>query len=213
MKLSTLRSTFTALFAALICVGTFISIPLPGGVPITVQNMFAILGACVLGGIHGAGAVGIFITLGGLGLHVFSGMTGGIGIIAGPTGGFFIGYFIGALAAGLIAGTPSTLEKRFRWKTWLRLMAASAVGFTLVYVPAIPWFISVMASRGKSVDIQTALSWTLVPFIPGDVIKCIVTVPLAAVLRPVVARYLHPADEDERMFNELKQRLEKEGRL
>ena len=72
MKPKTLRSTFTVLFAALICLGCFISIPI-GPVPITIQNMFAILAACILGGLNGAGAVGIFIVLGTIGLPVFSG--------------------------------------------------------------------------------------------------------------------------------------------
>ena len=80
MSKSTIRSVFIALFAALICSGCFISIPI-GLVPVTVQNMFALMSGVILGSIHGAAAVGIFLLLGALGIPVFSGVKGGIAII------------------------------------------------------------------------------------------------------------------------------------
>ena len=194
MKSSTLRSVFIALFAALICAGCFISVPLPGLVPITVQNMFAILSGVLLGNIQGAAAVGIFLVLGSIGVPVFSGMTGGLAIMTGPTGGFLIGYFLGALAAGLIAGIPRVAEKKRTVKTTLRIILATLAGFFCNYLPGIPWFMSVMTSRGKEVDLAFALKACLIPFIPGDTIKIVVTIILAMVLRPTVARYLYPED-------------------
>ena len=196
-KASILRTTFTALFAALICIGCFISIPLPGGVPITVQNLFAMLAALILGGVQGAGSVGLFIILGIIGVPVFSGLKGGWAVFVGPTGGFIWGYFLAALVAGLIVGTPHTFEKRFGIKMWLRIILASLAGFALIYAPGIPWFIHVMAEKGKPQTVSAALNATLIPFIPGDTIKFIISIPLAAVLRPIAARYLYPDDEQE----------------
>lgn len=201
MKLRTrnsiLRSTFTAMFAAIICLGTFISIPLPGGVPITTQNLFAILSALVLGGLHGAGSVGIFIIIGALGVPVFSGVTGGFAILAGPRGGFLWGFFLGAIVSGLIVGTPHVQEKKFSAKMWIRITIASLIGFAVIYLPGIPWYMHEMAGQGKSLTVSAALKLVLVPFIPGDFIKFVISVPLAAVLRPVAARYLYPADQQE----------------
>ena len=210
-KSSIVRTTFTALFAALICLGCVISIRLPGGVPITVQNLFAMLAALVLGGLQGAGAVGLFLVLGILGLPVFSGATGGWAIFVGPTGGFLWGYFLAAVVAGLIAGTPFVEEKKFKLKNWLKLALASLVGFALIYAPGIPWFIHVMAGKGNPVNFTKALEYTLIPFIPGDLLKFLVSVPLAAILRPVAARYLYPDDEAE--MEEIIGELEKRKRF
>ena len=192
MKTTTLRSVFTALFAALICAGCFISVPLPGLVPISIQNMFAILSGIILGGLQGAGAVGIFLVLGALGIPVFSGMTGGFAVITGPTGGFLVGYFLGALIGGFVAGVPSVSENRRSPRHILRIAIATVIGYVFNYLPGIPWFISVMTNRGKDIDLAFALKACLIPFIPGDSIKIVLTIILALVLRPTVARYLYP---------------------
>src|SRR5574344_596437 len=90
---------FTALFAALIAAGVFIQIPLPGGVPITVQDMMALLSGLMLGPIYGTLAVAVFLLLGIIGLPVFTGKAGIQVLIAGPTGGFLWGYLFAAFAA------------------------------------------------------------------------------------------------------------------
>ena len=98
MNTATLKSVFTALFAALICAGSVIAIP-AGPVPIVLQNAFAVLAGLLLGPIQGAGAVGLFLIAGALGLPVFSGGKGGFAVFAGPTGGYLAGYFFAALVA------------------------------------------------------------------------------------------------------------------
>lgn len=197
MKKSTLSSVFTTLFAALICAGCFISVPLPGLVPISIQNMFAILSGVLLGGIQGAASVGIFLVLGVLGIPVFSGMSKGIAVLAGPTGGFLVGYFLGALFAGLVAGRPRVSEKKPSVASVLRIICATLVGYIFNYLPGIPWFMRVMTARGKEgVDLSYALKACLIPFIPGDSIKIVVTILLALALRPTVARYLNPENEN-----------------
>lgn len=215
MKTAVKRFCFTAVFAALICIGCFISIPLPGGVPITVQNLFAVLAALIMGGLQGASSVGIFLIIGVIGVPVFSGVKGGWAVFTGPTGGFLWGYYIGAVVAGLIAGTPHTFEKKFRIKTWLRLALASFAGFALIYAPGIPWFMHVMDESGKPQTFISALNMTLIPFIPGDLIKLVLSVPLAAVLRPVAARYLYPDDERElkELIDGMKKKKERNQRI
>ena len=195
MSKSTIRSVFITLFAALICSGCFISIPI-GLVPVTVQNMFALMSGVILGSIHGAAAVGIFLLLGALGIPVFSGVKGGIAIISGPTGGFLIGYFVGALAAGLIAGSPKLEEKKLTAKVAGKIILATLVAFILNYAAGIPWFMSVMEAKGAAKSLHEALKICLIPFIPGDSIKIIVTIILSLLIRPVVARYLTDDDAD-----------------
>ena len=196
-KASTKKIVFTALFAALICAGCFISIPLPGLVPITVQNMFAVLAGTVLGGVQGAAAVGIFLILGAVGIPVFSGVKGGFAILTGPTGGFLIGYFLGALVAGLILGKPSVSEKKPTALNVIAVIIATVVGFVLNYLPGIPWFLAVMAGRGAEKTVSQAMQACLIPFIPGDSIKIVVTIILTLILRPVCARFLYSDYEED----------------
>ena len=178
-----LKSVFTALFAALIAVSGFISIPLPGSpVPVVLQNMMPVLAAALLGGVQGAGAAGLFLLAGMLGLPVFSGGRGGMAVILGPTGGFLIGYFLAAAAAGFYIGKP-LIER----KTPLhRIIVGTFLGFICIYIPGIAQFIKV---TGKG--FTEALSLACIPFLPGDGIKAVLTVVLAAKLRPVIVRYLY----------------------
>jgi biotin transport system substrate-specific component len=190
MKTTTLRSVFVALFAALIAAGCFIAIPIgPAGVPIVLQNMIAILSACIMGGIQGAAAVGLFLAAGALGIPVYSGGHGGVAHLAGPTGGFLIGYFFGALAAGLIAGKPSPDENKVRISQIIRLTFAALAGFVIVYVPGVYQF---MHLTGKS--FLTTMTLCVLPFLPGDVIKITLTVIISLKIRPAAGRYLY-ADE------------------
>lgn len=85
------------LFAAIIAVFTLITIPLPSGVPITLQTFAVALCGYTLGCGKGTVATAVYVALGAVGLPVFSGMKGGISVLAGPTGGYIYG-FIGMTA-------------------------------------------------------------------------------------------------------------------
>lgn len=186
MKTQSLRTIFIILFATFICAGCFIAVPVgPGGVPIIMQNMIAVLASVILGGFGGLFSVLIFITAGALGLPVYSGATGGVAHLLGPTGGFIIGYIFAALAAGLISGVPSVSEKSFSRRSVLKLTLASLAGFAVLYIPGVLWFMHV---TGK--PFGATMAACVVPFIPGDIIKLVLTVLIAAKLRPVSARYL-----------------------
>ena len=110
-----LRSSFIALFAAIISFGAFIRIPL-GPVPIVFQNILCVFSGIVFGGIYAGAPTALFLTAGLIGLPVYSGGTGGLGVWAGPTGGFLLGYLLAAVLAGLIAGKPRVTEKQLSLK-------------------------------------------------------------------------------------------------
>ena len=95
---------FIGIFAAAMVIVAQITIPLPGGVPMTLQTFIVPLAGAVLGSKKGAIAAVVYILLGAVGLPVFSGFRGGIGVIAGPTGGFVLSYPIMALVVGLWGG-------------------------------------------------------------------------------------------------------------
>ena len=81
----------SALFAAIIAVLAQLSIPLPNGVPITLQT-FAIALCGFFLGIKAIVPVVIYVLIGAVGMPVFSSLKGGIGAITGATGGFIIGF-------------------------------------------------------------------------------------------------------------------------
>ncbi|MGN0115602.1 MAG: biotin transporter BioY [Acutalibacteraceae bacterium] len=90
-----------AMFAAIGAVTSWISIPMPSGVPITLQTFGMALIGYTLGYKYGTLSVGVYVALGAIGVPVFSGFKGGFGVIAGPTGGFIIGFIFMAAICGL----------------------------------------------------------------------------------------------------------------
>ncbi len=82
--------TLIAMFAAIMAVCSWISIPAP--VPFTLQTMAVFLAVGLLGGKRGTIAVAIYILLGAVGLPVFAGFSGGLGTLLGLTGGYIFGF-------------------------------------------------------------------------------------------------------------------------
>ena len=189
-----LKVSFVALFAAIICVGCFIRIPL-GVIPIVLQNMLCILCGVLLGGVLGGAPTALFLLAGLIGLPVYSGGTGGLAVWLGPTGGFLPGYLLGALAAGLIAGKSDISEKKISVKSVVRISAAVVCGLIILYIPGVIRFSYWATAAGKVPAEKTALAYTMgacvIPYIPGDILKAVIAVPVALKLRPVLAQYLY----------------------
>lgn len=93
---------FVGLSIALIAVSAWVTIPI-GPVPFTLQMLSISFLICALKPTQAIAAVYGYVVLGAIGVPVFSGMRGGIGVILGPTGGFIDGYLIGVpMAVGLL---------------------------------------------------------------------------------------------------------------
>ena len=176
----------TALFAALISAGCFIQIPLPGGVPVAIQDMLAMLSGMILGPVYGAGAVVIFLVLGCIGLPVFTGKAGAQVILGGPTGGFLIGYLLGALAAGLVLAALLPLGRRHSTAvSYVVITIAALVATFVLFACGIVRFMQLTGYEfGKT------MAAVLLPFIPGNIIKLILMVMLTKKFRPIVNGYL-----------------------
>lgn len=100
------KMTAAAVFCAVLAVLSQIVIPLPAGVPVTLQTFGVALCGCCLGWQGGLVAMGVYLLLGGCGLPVFSAFGSGLGWLMGPTGGFLWGFLPLALCCGLRARTP-----------------------------------------------------------------------------------------------------------
>ena len=182
------RLVFSALFAAIIAVSGFLIIPLPGGVPIVLKNLFVVLSGTILGGWYGGLSIVIFLAAGLIGLPVFV-LPGGPGVFLTSLGGYLIGYFIASLAAGLISGKPRQSERKITAGLCLRLTLASFAGFFLVDLCGSLYLMIL----NPSMSLKAALLAGMVPFLAGDAIKLAVSIPLALKLRPVAARYFEGA--------------------
>ena len=107
-KLTTYQMAVTALMAAVLCVLGPLSVPI-GAIPISLSNFVICLAAWLLGARFGTLSVAIYLAIGLVGVPVFSGYGAGIAKLAGPTGGYLVGYllmaFIGGDAACYVLGT------------------------------------------------------------------------------------------------------------
>ena len=165
-----LRMTiYTALFAALIAAGAFIAIPI-GPVPIVLQNMFVLLAGLVLGPRWGLAAIALYLFMGACGFPVFSGGTGGMGRLFGPTGGYLLAYIPTVAVTGILAN--------IRGHRYLTDALAMLAGSFIIYGGGVPWL---KFATGMPWD--KALSLGLVPFIPGDIIKIAAGTWAAGVMR------------------------------
>ena len=101
-KIKTADTVVCALFAAIICVISPWSLPISGEVPISLATAAIYLASACAGWKRGTVSVLLYIVIGALGVPVFSSFRGGLSVIAGPTGGYIIGYLPCAFICGFI---------------------------------------------------------------------------------------------------------------
>jgi len=167
-----IRISLIALFAALCAGGAFISLPLPGNpVPIVLQNLLVVLSGLLLGPLAGSAAVGIFILLGAVGFPVFSGGSGGFAVLAGPTGGYIVGYLAAAFIAGLIG----------RKRTVAFSAVAAAAGFLVILAIG-----ALRLGFYNHIDAGKAFLAGVLPFLPGDALKCVIAAFLGVKVGPFI---------------------------
>lgn len=156
-------------------------IPLPWTpVPITGQTFAVLLGAVLLGRWWGGVSLATYIGLGIAGVPWFNGWTGGIARIAGPTGGYLIGFILAALFLGYFVD-KYVKARSFRSLLGLMLFA----DFVLVFGPGLIqlhlW--SNLAGQG-TIGFYQLLTMGLLPFIAGDVVKVVAAAGAAWALLP-----------------------------
>ena len=174
----TAKLLFCALFAALTAVCSFISIPLPfTPVPVNLATLSVFLAGGLLGGRYGAASQMVYLLLGAFGAPVFHNFTGGFGILAGPTGGYIIGYISAAFVTGLI------VELRKGKCSWGILLPAMLAGLLSCYLLGTVWFM-LLTGTGLAASLVTCVF----PFLPGDGLKILAAGFLIKTLRPVLQK-------------------------
>lgn len=185
MKKTNSNLILSALFAALICAGCFIQIPLPGGIPIVIQDMAAFLSGLLLGPLYGSLAVLLFIILGCAGIPVFTGKAGINVIIAGPTGGFIIGYSFAALAAGIITSIFLSPKKEHSvFKQYAVIIIATLIATIIAFTLGTIGFAHITKKT-----IAQSIPLVVFPFIPGNIIKLFAATLITKKFRPIIQNY------------------------
>ncbi len=155
------RISRAGLFAAIICVCSFIAFPI-GPVPVTAALLCVMLAGIVLSPLEAVGATAVYIIIGAVGLPVFSGGQGGIGVLLGPTGGYIWSYPLCALITSFFA--------RMRFKNKLSLFAfpflGCLVGVTVCYAAG-----TVQYMLLTDASFYTAAVACIIPFVAVDIIK------------------------------------------
>ncbi len=167
--------TQTALFTALIVVCSWISIP--ATVSFTLQT-FAVCFVSAIGGFKsGTLSVLTYILLGIVGVPVFSNFKGGVSAIAGPTGGYIVGFIFTAVIVGLVAD-------KFGRKFWVSVLSM-VLGVVVCYIFGTAWFYILTNNiNQQAMSIGAVLGVCVVPFLPFDALK----IALAAWLANVVGK-------------------------
>ena len=162
-----------AAFAALNSASAYIGAILDGsaGVPITLQTFAVMLAGCVLGPVRGFAAVALYLALGAVGLPVFAEHSSGIGVFAGPSGGYLLSFPLAAALGGFLVAYVAR-ERRTRA---LVVFACSIAASILVIHPM--GIVGMMLHF--DVSFREALSYDL-PFWLGDVLKTALVAMVAA---------------------------------
>ena len=143
-------------FAGLTFAGANIRIPLQP-VPITLQTLFVVLSGAVLGRSFGSAAQLLYVGAGAIGLPVFAGTMAGVAIIAGPTGGYLLGFLVAPLVVGNLIGRRDD----FLWQAFVFFCGS----FVILALGVL--HLTVFYTHSLTQSLQVGY----LPFVPGDILK------------------------------------------
>ena len=156
---------YIALFAALIAVCTWITVP--GAVPFTMQTFAVMAAVGLLGMQRGLASVALF-----------SGFRGGIGVLAGTTGGYLVGFLFAALVTGLLL--------RAFGDGVVSLFLSMCAGVAVCYLFGTVWFYVLAVSGGGDTAFLAIMAKCVFPFIPFDLAKMALATLLVRRLKKVL---------------------------
>ena len=171
MKKPLKTTVVCALFCAFLCLCSLITVP--AAIPFTLQSFAVYLALFSLGGLKTALCTALYLSLGALGLPVFSGMGAGLSALFGATGGFLFGFLLMALFFALL----SRLTPDFRGKK----PVLAAVCTLFCYACGVLWFALVYAAG--TVSLFDALFLCVLPFLLPDALKLTLAYAIARRVR------------------------------
>ena len=154
--------TKMAICITLLCISSYLSFPLPlSPVMITTQTIIINLIALILTPKQAFVTVSLYIIMGLIGLPVFSGGASGLAKILSPTGGFIMGFLIAAPLMSYVKGECVHLKSA--------LCITILIGMPIIYLFGTYWM-----SLNQGIGIYDAFKVSVIPFVLGDVVKCVI---------------------------------------
>lgn len=168
---STRDLALIAVFAAFLAVSALVpTFTISGNIPFSLQPLAVLLCGAVLGARRGFLAVLLYLVVGAIGLPIFSQGAAGIGVFAGGTGGYLVGFLLGALVTGLV------VEQAARAGV-ARLLAVALIGALLgVAVITVVGIAGMVVNTPASPSTATTIAMSYVPF---DLIKAAMAASVA----------------------------------
>lgn len=176
MQNKTYQMVYTGIFAVLLAVCSWISIPTM--IPFTLQTFGVFFTLLMLGGKQGAIAVLIYLLLGAAGIPVFSNFGAGLGYLFGNTGGYVLGFLCIALILW-------AFEKLFGRRPVVFIIAM-LLGLIACYAFGTIWFWSISLNSGGTYGFMTVLGMCVFPFIIPDLCKMWLAYIISKRLRPLL---------------------------
>ena len=152
---------YMSVFTAMISICSWISIP--ASIPFTLQTMGVFMTVGLLGGKRGTLTVLTYILLGAIGIPVFAGLTGGISVLLGTTGGYIMGFLLSAL---LMWGIETIMGRN-----QIVLAFSMIAGLIVCYAFGTAWFMMIYTQHSGVIGLSTVLGLCVIPFIIPDLIK------------------------------------------
>ena len=178
-RLRTLDMAYIALFAVLMAVCAWVTIPMPKPfVQFTLQTFAMFMALVMLGGRRGLYAMVVYLLLGAVGVPVFSGFRGGLGVLLDTTGGYLVGFVAAAVVYWVIT---AKLGEADRVKT-----TACVLALVVCYAFGTLWYLLLYTRATGSIGLTTVLGWCVLPYIVPDLLK----LALALLLSKRVSPYL-----------------------
>lgn len=159
------------MFACIIAILAQVQITLPSLVPLTLQTLGIYLTAILLKPRLALITSLVYVLMGAIGLPVFTGFSGGIGILLGPTGGYIYSFPLMALIISIVINHHTTV---------LFKIIAMILGTLICYLIGTLWFMYVM-----QMSLVPSLIACVLPFLPGDAIKIIIAAFLSNKLKVI----------------------------
>jgi len=158
-------------------------------VPITGQTFAVLLAGVFLGRRWGGTSLAIYAGLGAIGLPWFAGLNSGLGYLAGPTGGYIIGFILAALFLGHFT------DKYIRSRSFLSMLGLMLfANFILIHIPGlIQLHLWLSLIKGEAVALSQLLMMGTIPFIAGDVTKAVAA---AAITRGITPKQAYNGEVD-----------------
>ncbi len=143
-------------------------------VPMTLQTLAVLVLGAALGARLAAAAVALYLIEGLVGAPVFAGAAGGPAYMAGPTGGFLVGFLVAAATVGFLA-------ERGWDRSWPKLLAAMTLGHALVFAFGFVWLAALIGPA-------RAFAAGVAPFVAATVVKTLLACALVSAAWGAIAR-------------------------